>query len=526
MIILCGVFKFIITERANLCGIIYSLVHMNTSARRRGPSTGPVRLAKSDGQFTPKNILDRAKSALSSRNDNFTAVACLPAGSLDRPNIRSMNCNQTCPGGYASFGYDGTEWNYGSACQMYNMICVKANYDKDTPSVVADCCNGVTAQKDCDSSLCRGSQTCRDKMRSICDAAGSFGSAACQTWLSSGENADMKAEILSKYCTAESLATGQCRAFAQSSASHGLMDAAVISWCTGKIPNPPIIDPKITEFARWRNNIGPQPSWYSASSSWNPSAYMQTWDMKMQLAIAQFGLDAVLHPQITYRDNSKDPICACILSPLNKYGDKAAPPSCFDTTCVATGYQTGGMKTISSKCPSWIECRSNINAIAGGTNEQVNVQQICGGDPIVPTVGPSAVTPTVAIIPVGGPIRDDKDLLKEDEARGTTGTAAPPIALVAATPSIMEQLKKPFLPNLLGDTSILSVAILFFALVIISAILWRTWMNRRSRDLQTRLQSEQELMATSPQVSPESQQIRETIQGQMYQMPRVASSVA
>lgn len=526
------------------------------------PVTGPVRLVKSDGQFTPKNLISRAKSAIVGR-DNFTAGTCLSPGSLDRPNVRNMSCNiGQCPGGYTSYGYeDGTTWNYGSACNMRNMICVKNNYNTSDWKVVADCCNGLTAQKDCDSTLCRNSQGCRDKMRTMCDTANAFGIAECQTWLNAGENMDMKQEIMPKYCTAEMMGSGACRAFASSAANYGLVDAAVTKWCTpGQIANPQPISSKLAEVTRWRMQGGPTPAWYQADwqnayiTPWpwitiggNPTLggiswtqYDQYWQLDMINAVKIYGLDNVVNPKTTYRDNSKDPLCACLLSPLNKYGDKAAPPSCFDTSCVAGGYQTGGMKIVSSKCPSWVECRSNIAASSGGTNDKINVQQICGGPPIVdpvlvppPAPAPTPVRPTSTPVtqPLPVPPVDDKDKLLADEARGNAGTAGPniPILPVLVTPSIAEQLGKPFAPNLFGSTSIASVAILFFAIVIISAILWRTWMNRKSTAMVKRLQEEQtqrEQMSAQfrgPQ-TPESGTVRSEVQAQLSQMPRMTAS--
>jgi hypothetical protein len=509
------------------------------------PAAGPVRLVKSDGQFTPANLLRDAKSAAErgvsalvkrngSKNDTFTPGGCLPRDSPERPFTRVLWCNKDqCGGRDIPAGYDRTEWNWGSACTMYNMKCIKGDYDTQTWTVVADCCNGDTPQRDCDPSLCRMSQNCRDKMQYFCDKPSMFGDPRCQKWLNAEENIDKKLEILPKYCTDTSLAGGPCRDFARSSLSHGRMDAAVTDWCTKKYPDPPKVDPKVSEYTRWRFKGAPKPAWLDAAFALTGDtsmngwiAFTQQWENQMNASAAKIGLEETANPTITYHDNSKDPICACIASPLNKYGDKAAPPSCFDTNCTAGGYQTGGQKLIATKCPSWVECRSNIAASAGGTNTGINVQQICGGPAIQEPVATPTATQTQ---PLPVPPQDDKDKLLADEARGDASKSNTSMMLpVIAIPSVIEQLNKPFVPGMFGDVSIASVAIMFFAIVIISAILWKTWMNRRSADLAARLQAEQNAqfqtdLASQPR-SPEENQVSLAIQEQMSQMPRVTSA--
>lgn len=509
-------------------------------SRWRPSMNGPVRLIKSDGQFSGSSSL-KPKGGRKSRStvSGFTAGVCLPAGSLERPNIRSLNCNQSCPAGYGSYGYDGTQWNYESACNMYNMICIKSDYEKDNWTAVSDCCNGVTAQKDCDSTLCPLGQGCRDKMTEICNKPDVYGTAQCQTWLARAGNEDMLQTILGKQCTAEMFASGQCRNFALDPKSHGLMDAEVTKWCTpGQIKNPSGVDPKLSEWARYRLRNGPEPSWAYFIYSSNRDAGIQQWDGQMNERLFQMGginsghndanVDALITPPVTYRDNSQDKICACIASPLNKLGSAVAPPTCFDTSCQAGGYRTGTMKAVSQKCPSYTDCRTSVAAVAGGTNQQVNIQQICGSPPIVPGVVTNAGTiiPPGSSTPVSGSApgqKDDKQLLLDDEARAAAAKSGPPPRIdLNVTPGLADQLNKPFMPGQFGDMSIASVGILFFALVILSAILWRTWANRQSQDFAERLQAEQIRADQNLQNSgPEATVVNDAVRAQLNNMTPV-----
>lgn len=429
---------------------------------------------------------------------------------------------------------------------MYNMVCVKNSYDANTWYTVADCCNGVTPQKDCDPSLCKNSQACRSKMNGICDSPSMFNDPRCQTWMNVANNADQRQELMSKYCTAESLAAGTCRDFASSPDSHGRMDAAVIRWCTpGKIANPPKVSTKLTQYAKWQikgaappewfqddynnRNLAPWPWVYSGGGSGltigmqinDMNTYNQRWEQELQMARVVIPIAEILNPTVTYRDNSKDPICSCINSTLvAELGRGAPPPACFDPACRATGYKTSGDLASSSPCPNWTDCRSTINAIAGGTNKQVNVQQICGGPAIPPTPLPPSLLSNVPTTPL---IKDDKQLLLDDEARAA-GTTPAVVVPVVATPGLADQLNKPFAPSITGDTSIASVGILFFALVIVSAILWRTWANQRSQNFAERLQAEQRDMLTTQAQAQETAQVQESLQAQVSSMPRVGAT--
>lgn len=495
---------------------------------RHAQILGPIKLTKSQGQFTTRNILLRKNESV----DGFTPDTCLDAGSRERPYMIHTSCNVgQCPGGYGLAGYEpGETWHYSPPCWMKNMVCVKNNYDTTTDSVVANCCNGISQQKDCDPSLCKNSKMCRDKMERMCNKQSTFGNNQCQTWLNASENADKKAEILPRYCFPESLADGPCRAFAQSTASHGLMDDAVKQWCTpGTIKLPNSVDQKTVDFARWQTLNTPQPSWwipdfmtaYALGNVRSEGEFRNKWQVKMLNAINNFGLAEVQNPTTRYRDNSKDPICACYLSPLNKYGDKTAPPSCFDAACTMGGYQTGGQKLVAQRCPSLTECRSSIMAASGGSNKEINVQQICGGPPIEPSPNTAILNPLV-------PPADDKARLLEDEKRGG---ATPPKPPTVEPPTVeppkqesswRDQLQKPFAPDLLGDTSIESVAVLFFAIIIISAILWRMWSDKKRQKFQEALQMEQFQIALDQPSRLEPNEAQMAVQGQLSQMPRVA----
>lgn len=495
-------------------------------SRRHVPAPGPVRLSKSGGEFTPKNILTRARNVFAPKVDKFTAGGCLSAQSQSRPTIRNMSCNYgQCPGGYISVGYDGTEWNYGSACKMYNMICVKSNYNTDDWMTVANCCNGVTAQKDCDPSLCVNSQACRDKMTSTtwCDSRDRINNPNCVKYLNANGNEDVKQSILARNCTAVDMAGGICRDWATSGKAHGQMDKAVISWCTDKLEAPPTVDPQLTEWALFRFKKVNRPWINMMITRPDNQAFQafQQWDAKMNAAIRALGSpDAVMYPPVVYRDNSKDPICACILSQLNKSGEKTPPVACFDSACQLTGYQTNGMKTVAANCPSWVDCRSTVLAASSGTVDNVRVNQVCGEPPagtyIPPITTPStsmpAESPTADPSTAYGGIKDDKTLLKEDESRANlTAAVATPIINLPGIETISQQLSAPFAPNLFGNTSVAEVAIVFFALLILSAILYRVWMNRQAKKLiqgqyEAAIQYDKEL-----ELADQTQAIKESI---------------
>jgi hypothetical protein len=81
--------------------------------------------------------------------------------------------------------------------------------------------------------------------------------------------------------------------------------------------------------------------------------------------------------------NPLDPLCACIKSPLNAIdGGAAAPPSCFDTKCKTTGYQTKAMaNVVKSGCNFVkIDCPTIIKASDGAVIKNVSVAQQCSAD--------------------------------------------------------------------------------------------------------------------------------------------------
>lgn len=456
-------------------------------SRRHMPRTGPVRLGKSDGQFTVKNILT---NALGSKVDKFTPTTCVAAESLEREHINYQNGNRdTCPSGYKFVGLGNPQVsliqdprfpNNPMRTAVYNNTCIKSDYDTTTWTGVMNCCNGVTPAKDCDPKLCKNSQGCRDKLMSTswCNNRSSMGRPECVTYLNAPGNEDVKVNILTNNCTAGDLHGGVCRDFVTSGKAHGQIDSAVVSWCTDKIQKP-ITEEQymIIEWAKFRYTPNvPMPSTRLYSQA--------VMDVKLAAAVAAVGGNPykVIYPDPEYYNNSQDPICSCILSQLNKTGEKSPPVACFDSKCQLSGYQTTGMKNVAANCPSWVECRSTVLAASSGTVDNVKVNQMCG-EPPAGTYTPPVPTSTPIMTTTIGGIKDDKTLLKEDEARATGTTPTPNIINMSGIQTLSQQLAAPFAPSLFGNTSVAEVSILFFVMLILGAIVYRSWMNRRATEL-------------------------------------------
>jgi hypothetical protein len=123
--------------------------------------------------------------------------------------------------------------------------------------------------------------------------------------------------------------------------------------------------------------------------------------------------------------------------------------------------------------------------------------------------------------------KDDKQLLLDDEARAAAAPGGAPVVNVNVTPGLADQLNKPFMPSITGDMSIASVGILFFALVIISAILWRTWANKQSQEFAERLQAEQtQVSEYLRSQTPEATAVQSAIQTQMSNLPAPGATAA
>lgn len=466
-------------------------------SRRHIPSFGPARLGKSDGQFTVKNILTKA---FGSSVDKFTASTCIGPESLEREHINYQDPNgNRCPAGYRFVGLGNPDKTFVATPGvgigwgvMYNNTCVKSDYNATDFSPVASCCTGATPAKNCDPSLCVGSQPCRDKMTSFCSNpvwGYLFNQPECATYLNARGNEDVRSDILSKNCSAGNLAGGICRDFAKSGNGHGQMDSAVISWCTDKIQIPLTQEQKnIAAWTRYRHISGaPRPPVRLSDDA--------IWDVKMSTALAAAGgvqnpysWNKVMYPPPEYYNNSQDPICSCILSQLNKTGEKSPPVACFDSKCQMSGYQTVGMMRVAANCPSWVECRSTVLAASSGVVDNVKINQMCGVPPDgTPSIGTGTVPPSVPYVPptpaTTGGIKDDGTLLKEDEARAAGTKPATTVINMPAAQTLSQQLNAPFAPSLFGSTSIAEVSILFFVMLILGAILYRSWMNRQAAQL-------------------------------------------
>ncbi len=500
--------------------------HRRSMIKRRA-GHGPVRMNKRDGQvstvtrvdgmaemraFVPKpvnggaysKLVDVVKNKLGSARSAFTGQTCLDRGSLERENIVLTHPQPGfCPPGFTPLSHQRDGLNYRNHC-------IRKDYDTTTPSVVADCCNGTTPAKNCDPSLCRGSSKCREKMMTYCDSASTFGTSRCQKWLDAVENEDVAPALLAKYCKGEDFASGKCRSFASTRSSYGKVDAEMKRFCTEKFAQPLPVAAEITEWAKWRLKGGKMPASYIYSSNEDRAGLVERMDREMYMAISRHGEAEVLAPTVQYKSYAKDPLCACIMSSANAYG-ASAPPSCFDSACTGGGYQTAGQMQIAIKCPSYTDCRASVLASSGGSNSAVNIQQMCGpappASPVLPnqeTQEPGGATPgTIPTVPSNDPgVKDDHKLLTQDEENANPASTKP-----ASTPAESS-----------AALNAGQMVVLFFAVVVLTAILGRAWMNHRAHKQAAQAQALEQLadrQANMAQIASDQAIVREAVQKQV-----------